>query len=320
LVIDPDMKKIRLRLLLVVLSVLSVSLVPCQAADNKPVNIVTTIKPVQALVQAIAGDQLTSVQLIPNGASPHFYALKPSDRKLLARADVLFRIDETLESFLNAALEGQSTLQVINLTGVEGVQLHAFEKHEDEKDGHHDDHQHHHHGNEYDVHIWLDADNGIAMVQKIVAVLQSLDQANADVYAENANALIAAIQEADQAIKQKLEVIKQVPYLVHHDAWGYFEKRYQLNRVDAVNNISGQQPGAASVQRLLALIKEKNIKCLFIEPSFEASMVKLLKEETGIKTGMLDPLGVDIPMNGQTYPALLQAASDDLFACLKNAH
>lgn len=313
------MKKLRLRLLLLVLSVLSVSLVPCQAADNEPVNIVTTIKPVQALVQAIAGDQLTSVQLIPNGASPHFYALKPSDRKLLARADVLFRIDETLESFLNAALEGQSKLQVINLTGVEGVQLHAFEKHEEEKAGHHDEH-HHHHGHEYDVHIWLDADNGIAMVQKILAVLQSLDQTNADVYAENASALIAAIKETDQAIKQELEVIKQVPYLVHHDAWGYFEKRYQLNRIDAVNDISGQQPGAASVQRLLALIKKENIKCLFIEPSFEASMVKLLKEETGIKTGMLDPLGIDIPMNKQTYPALLQAASDDLLACLKNTH
>jgi zinc transport system substrate-binding protein len=312
------MKKICFRVLSVwVLVVLPLFLVACQEPASKPVNIVTTIKPVQALVQAIVGDQLTSVQLIPNGASPHFYALKPSDRSLLAKADVVFRIDASMESFLNPVLEGQTDTQVVNLADATGIRLQALETHADT----HDEHHHHNHaGHAYDMHIWLDADNGIAMVQRILAVLQSLDQDKADSYAANAMALIAAIKNTDQMIKQQLATVTQVPYLVQHDAWRYFEQRYQLNKVAAVKGISGQQPGAASVQRLLRLIEEQSIACLFTEPAFEAGMVKLLKEETSIKTGILDPLGVDLPMNQQTYPAILQAAGGSLLACLKNAH
>lgn len=94
--------------------------------DSKPLQIVTTIKPLQSLVLAILGDQLenqaSSFQLIPDYASPHSASFKPSDIRKVSQADIIFRIDEHMEVMLNPLLEKHQK-KLISLAETEGIAL-----------------------------------------------------------------------------------------------------------------------------------------------------------------------------------------------------
>jgi len=276
-----------------------------QTAIDKPI-LVASIKPLHAIVAAIAGDQFDTRTLIPIGSSPHFYTLKPSDRQALSKASIVFRIHPELEQHLNKTLNTlPKHVQQLTLANAEGVQLRQLA---------HDDDHHHAHGT--DTHIWLDPNNAIAIAQAIRDRLQAIDAGNAKNYADNTNALIDAIQQTDKQIKAQLQPLQKRPYLVQHDAWQYFERHYQLNKVASIKGLSGQSIGAASLRRLFSLIKAQDIQCLFIDPDFKPSTAKLLQQETGIKTATLDPLGSRLKIDFNTYPQLLQQAADSIENCL----
>lgn len=278
-----------------------------QIPTDKPI-LVASIKPLYAMVAAIAGDQFETRLLIPVGSSAHFYTIKPSDRQALAKASVVFRIHPALEQHLNKTLGTlPKQVQQLTLATVEGVALHQL------GDGHHHDH---HDAHNIDTHIWLSPSNAIAMAKAIRDHLQVVDSEHAAIYAKNADTLIRAIQQTDEQIKAQLKPLRERPYLVQHDAWQYFERHYQLNKVASINGLSGQSIGAASLRRLFSLIKAQDIQCLFIDPGFKPSIAILLQQETGIRTASLDPLGSNLDITIDTYPKLLKQAADSIENCL----
>ncbi len=93
---------------------------------SKPLQIVTTIKPVQSIVLAILGDQLegqaSSFQLIPDYSSPHSASFKPSDIRQVSQSDIIFRIDEHMEVMLNPLFEKHQN-KLVSLAEIEGIAL-----------------------------------------------------------------------------------------------------------------------------------------------------------------------------------------------------
>ncbi|MDJ0930508.1 zinc ABC transporter substrate-binding protein [Breoghania sp.] len=124
--------------------------------------VVTSIEPIDALVAGVMGDLGTAQLLVQGGASPHTYALKPSDARALNDADVVFRVGENLETFLNHPLETLSEkATVVDLGEVDGVKTLNFREgvlwekhhHEDAEHEHEDEHAHadEAHEHEYEV-------------------------------------------------------------------------------------------------------------------------------------------------------------------------
>ncbi|MGV6808732.1 MAG: zinc ABC transporter substrate-binding protein [bacterium] len=290
------------------------------SAEKSAPLLLSTIKPVHLLVSAIAGEQFTLQQLIPDGSSPHHYALRPSDRRAVAEAQVIFRIHPELETFLNPLLAQRTDAQVITLAQASGVVLLPLEASEDTaKDAtshqahhtqnsqpvaqahettkaapdsdHHHDHATHH---QYDLHIWLNPPQTIAISRAITQTLQHIDPENTALYAQRLENLIIAIQQADKDIQAQLANIRQQAYLVQHDAWHGFEHHYQLNKVAAIEGLSGQQAGAASLKQFIQQIKTSNIRCLFNETPVISGQLRTLQHATGIKIAQLDPLGVEL--------------------------
>ena len=66
------------------------------AAQTK---VVVTIKPLHALVASVMSGVGTPDLLVKGAASPHTYAMKPSDAKALNAADLFFRMSESVEPF-----------------------------------------------------------------------------------------------------------------------------------------------------------------------------------------------------------------------------
>ena len=302
-----------LRILTILLLLCLPVLQSCQVEPPAKPVIVSTIKPIHALVYAIAGGENSPLeirQLLPDGASPHHYALKPSDMRTLETARVVFRIGSGLETFLDKPLATAiPTRAVITLADTTGIQsLGSRHQHGDNHAGHA--------AGSADLHLWLNPVNAIAMSREIARALSDVDSAHQAEYLANAQQLIAQIEATDVRIRQQLAPLSQQPYLSFHDAWQHFDTHYGLNFAGAVTLDVSRLPGARHVQDIRKIIEEKRAVCLFQEPQFSPAMVKTLVEGSNIRLGELDPLGMQLPLNKDTYPTLLQAAADSFQQCL----
>lgn len=262
------------------------------------------------LVTAIAGKHLQSRQLIPDGASPHHYSLKPSDIKLLHNAQIIFRVDEELESFLNKSLQqvSKSTL-AISLADIEGVHLLPISHQKTHKQ------KEHSHDSNHDLHIWLDPNNAIAISKAIAAKLSKIDPTHSDDYNNNLEQLILKIHTTDKKLKEKLKLVAETPFIVFHNAWGYFENHYGLKNVSVINQAPTRQLGAAKIKAIREEIKAKKIVCLFSEPQFQAEVIQTLIKNSHVKVVELDVLGSHIDINSNSYIELLNTLSSGFLSC-----
>ena len=204
------------------------------------------------------------------------------------------------------------------------AQAQQFEKHghdEDEHEEHaqdeeHDDHDGHDDHN-HDPHAWLDPENARIWLDVIAADLAALDPENADVYATN-----AAMGKADLAllindINTKLEGFRGTNFIVFHDSYQYFENRFNISAAGAISLGDASDPSPARIAEIRDKVVELGVTCAFTEPQFNAGLVQTVFQGTGAVTGVLDPLGSDLPLGADLYPQLLRNLAGNLVACLK---
>ncbi|WP_321344013.1 zinc ABC transporter substrate-binding protein [Breoghania sp.] len=305
-------------------------------------DVVVSIQPVHSLVAGVMGDLGTPTLLVRGGASPHSYALKPSDARALDKADIIFRIGESLEAFLNHPLEtlGEKAV-VVDLGEGEGVHTLAFregalweahehgdeahddhghEAHEHEDHAKHDEahagheHAHDHHG--ADPHVWLDPANARVMVDAIAATLIASDPAHKATYETNAAKLNGRLAALEEKIDAELLPVRGRPFIVFHDGYHYFEHRFEVEAVGAVAVNPEQQPGAARISEIRDRIVQTAAVCVFTEPQFRPRLVNTLLEGTSARAGVLDPLGADIEPGPEAYETMMQALADGIRNCL----
>lgn len=281
--------------------------------------VVVSIVPIHSLVAGVM-DGVAEPELIVSGNnSPHGYMLKPSQARSLQRADVIVWVDESVEGFLVRPLanfDGSKT--VIELMDEQG--MHLLESREGgvwqagQDEGNHDDH--HDHG-KTDGHLWLDPQNAKTIVKIIVARLSKLDSQNAMTYQANGERLQQALTELDQQLKQKLAVVSQTPYLVFHDAYQYFERRYGLMPIGAIMIGAENKPGARRLTQIRQRAQAAKAHCVFSEPQFPSKLIQVVTEDTGLKSATLDPMGMGLAPGKTLYFELMQNIGQDLVECLE---
>ena len=250
-----------------ILSILS--LLTIFAPANADVKVVTSIKPIHSLASYLM-DGVGKPDLIVDGyASPHGFALKPSHAKMLQNADLIFCVGEDLESFLEKPLksiakkaEKIELMEIKGLNKLEFRERNIFEGHDDHghdehkedehkehghKEDKHDDHQGHAHG-EHDPHIWLDPMNAKVILSEMAEHLIENDQKNEAKYKEN---LKKAHKDLDKLTKKvKSELNKNFKSIVFHDAYQYFEKRFDINILGAFTVNPDVMPGAEQLAEI----------------------------------------------------------------------
>tara|TARA_B110000238_G_scaffold46497_1_gene50386 strand:- start:1076 stop:2020 length:945 start_codon:yes stop_codon:yes gene_type:complete len=301
----------KLKFAAIVFSILTFS-----SSIQAKINVVASIKPIHSLVASVM-DGVGEPSLIVDGsASPHTFQLKPSHAKLLQNADIIFWIDKDLENFLVKPLSSiAKKSKKISLMEINSIKKLKFreknifvEKHDDHK-GHkeHDDHKGHkeHAHGEFDIHIWLDPENAKTMSMEIAKELSKIDPKNKLIYESNAKKVSFKINKMMKEIKK--EINKDAAFVVFHDAYQYFEKRFNIDAVGALTVNPEVLPGAKQLTEIRKEIKHEKVKCLFSEPQFNPSIAKAIAKDTGVKIAVLDPLG-----------AKLNASKDLYFQLIKN--
>ena len=283
----------------------------CIAADF---SVVASIKPVHALVAGVMQGVVEPTLLIRGGASPHDFSLRPAEARAIYKADLVFWVGDHLEFFLTKILHSAKARSVA-LAQVPDVELLGLRE-GGLWDDHDPQHKHQQHESDYDPHIWLDPHNAIAMVRAIRSALAELDPAHQGLYQTNAAVLITRLQVLDAALAERLAPIKDKPYIVFHDGYQYFERRYGLAAVGSVTLDPEKKTGARRIAEIRRRVNENHIVCVFSEPQFEPALVRVLIENTSVRTGVLDPVGGTLPAGPDAYFQLLNNLADNLQACL----
>ncbi len=303
-----------LRLLLVYL------LAAAAGATETGPRVVASIKPLHSLVAGIMQGVGEPVLLLQGNVSPHDYSLRPSDVRALNSAQVVFWIGPELESFLVKPLGNAPRVRSAPLLQASGLQQlplragGAWEPHTHE--GAERDNQDEHEQGAVDTHIWLNPHNAMALVRQIAAVLSDVDPTHQVVYEKNTAAMLKRLAALDITLAGKLGSARYQPYIVFHDAYQYFEKHYGLAAAGLITLSPEQQPGARRVQDIRRQIVANQIVCVFSEPQFEPALVKMLLQDTPAKSGVLDPLGADLPAGPEAYFQLMTGLADSLHGCL----
>ena len=320
------MKKIFKSTIFTLTAALFLVLTPLKAE----ISVVTSIKPIHSLTSYIM-EGVGEPELIIDGvASPHNFQIKPSHAKMLQNADLVIWIGEDLESFLPTALKSipkdAVVFELLDQSGLKKLKFrekNIFEGHDDhghdehaKKEDDHDDHGHDDHGHghgSFDPHIWLDPANAKVIVKKITNQLSKIDKDNASTYKANSKKVI---KDLDGLIKEvKNEINKDASFVVFHDAYQYFEKRFGLSVIGALTVNPDVMPGAEQLSEIREVIEHEKAKCIFSEPQFNPNIINSIASDTGVKTGVLDPLGANIDKGKSMYFDLIKDMSNSLKDC-----
>ncbi len=316
-----------------ILSILSLFIIFSPAKAD--IKVVASIKPIHSLASYLM-DGVGKPDLIVDGyASPHGFAMKPSHAKMLQNADLIFWVGEDLESFLEKPLKSiakkAEKIELMEIKGLkklefrernifEGHDDHGHDEHkkEDEhkehghKEDKHDDHHEHAHG-EHDPHIWLDPMNAKVILKEMAEHLIENDQENASTYKAN---LKKALKDLDKLTKKvKSELNKDFKSIVFHDAYQYFEKRFDVNVLGAFTVNTDVLPGAEQLSEIREIIEHDKVSCVFSEPQFNPDIINAVAKDMNIKTGVLDPLGATLTPGKTLYFDLISNMSKSFKSC-----
>ena len=290
------------------------------------------IAPVHSLVSKVMNGVGKPDLIIPAGASPHAYQLKPSNAKSIEDADIVFWVGEDLTPWLEKGLSSLAQdASITPLLGVDGIELLSFregalfEAHDhddhDDHDDHgkkkhddHDDHDEHAHG-DHDPHAWLSPQIAKVWLNVIAAKLSEADPDNAAKYFSNAKLARDNMDSLVSEVNSILDPIRDKKFVVFHDAYQYFEKSFNISASGAISLGDASDPSPARLAEIRKRVVDEAVECVLAEPQYNEGLVKAVVEGTKANTTVIDPLGVSLETGPNLYENLIRNLATNLAKC-----
>ncbi|MCX8597620.1 MULTISPECIES: zinc ABC transporter substrate-binding protein ZnuA [unclassified Gilliamella] len=281
--------------------------------NNVNATVISSVRPIGFITEAIASGVTNTDILLPDGASPHTYSLKPSDLAKIKNADLIIWVGEDMEVFMPTVLKNVDEQKQIELMDVSEIKSLLRTNHHDDEIPHNDND--HHHG-EYDEHIWLSPKIAKIIAKSIHDKLIELYPNKVQLLDANLNEFITNLSETEQNIAKKLISVQNRGYFVFHDAYGYFESQFGLKNLGSFTINPAVQPGVQTVYAIQKKLAEHQAVCVFREPQFSPAVIKKLVNGTNVKIGELNPLGTGIIVEKGAYSHFLLTLTQELLDCL----
>ena len=291
-----------------------------QTRADEPPKVLVSIKPLALIAAAITDTVTTPDQLLEPGTSPHDYALRPSDVRKLATADIVFWVGEDLETFLRNPLDHHvDKKRSIALMESPNVQVENFlsaDKEDVEQALKRLAASHGHEHGLHDPHIWLGPDNAMAIARTMMQSLSEIDQKNASTYQSNYLRFVDRLKATDAANQEMLKDLHNQGFFVFHDAWGYFTRHYGLHVIDVFTISPELSPGARHMVELRQELVDAGHTCVFREPQFRPAYLDTMINNLNVKVGVIDPLATDYDLTPDAYTLFLENKAITIRDCL----
>jgi len=274
----------------------------------KKIRVVTSVFPLLEFAGGVSGERGEVSLLLPPGAEIHTWQPRPSDIIRLSSADLFIYIGADLEPWLHDLLKSVRNPSLRVLEASRGITL------IDEEGIVHNAHEHEH--GAHDPHIWLDFKNDQRIVDKIAAVLSELDPEGSSVFKRNASIYKEKLQKLDQEFKDGLkDCVHRTIILGGHAAFGYLARSYNLRQISLYGLSPDSRPTPKKLIKVVELAKKHRIKVIFFEIRVRDELAKVLAEEVGARTLVLNPgsnLTKEQLKSGKTFFDIMEANLENL--------
>jgi ABC-type Zn uptake system ZnuABC Zn-binding protein ZnuA len=279
------------------------------------VRVVTTINVLADWARNIGGDRVQVASILTGLESEHTYEAKPAALKLIADADILFRVGLGLEDWLDPVIENAGNRRLTIVDAAKGVPV---IQDGDSSDANSTPPQSarvspHSPGN---PHVWLDPEAAKTGIANLVAELIRLDPKGESLYRARQQTYSLRLDSLMLGINDQFSTLPDRRVVMFHSAWPYFARRFGLRIVASIEPVPGQEPSAQQIARLVDLIRREHIKVVCSEPQLPSDIPNLLARETGVRVAILSPLTGGVP-GTDDYISLIRYNSAQVIQALR---
>lgn len=250
---------------------------PGYARDR--IQVVTTTTDLRSLTEAVGGEHVVTVSLVPPNMDAEDYQPKPQDVLRLKHARLLVRVgldydlwlDRLLAQTGRAEIRRDGPAYVDASFGIAVLELRGMSV--GPSDGHA-----HGSGN---PHYWLDPKNAEIITGTILEALARIDPANAAAYETNRQVFLARLNAKLAEWETKLAPLQGMPIVAYHNSWPYFARRFRLDFVGFIETKPGVPPSPSHLAGIVKTMRERNVRIVVREPQEPERDVAFVASKTG---------------------------------------
>lgn len=294
-------------------SLLLASVLASSASVSQAASVLVSIKPISLIAAELLQGVTTVDTLLPDGASPHDFSLRPSDRRKVDEADLVIWIGHETEPYLDKVIESADVQHFAWLGQDESHDAHQSEHVDEHEKQTHTEHDHD------DIHPWLSPESAGHFAQRLSERLQATFPNNVSAIQTNTQQFINSLQTFDNNSKTRLAPLKQKGFFVFHDAYAGFVDHFELNQVGYFTIDPSRKPGAKHLARLRQQLESSDAQCVFIEPQYSPALIEAITRNLTINRAKLDPLASGIPNGRGGYIKYMSGLVDEFTQCLEGS-
>ncbi|MGY1857704.1 metal ABC transporter substrate-binding protein [Modestobacter sp. SYSU DS0290] len=274
------------------------------------VTVVAAFYPLAWLSEQVVGDLGTVTALTPDGAEPHEYELTPRDVAATAEADAVVYLP-ALQPAVDAAVHRQAGDRAFDAGAAADLSL-TYEPHDhghDEEADPEDEHTDDEHGEGVtDPHFWHDPMRMADVGDALADFLGTVDEANAERYAVNAEDLRAELEALDGEFRAGLADCATRDLVTSHSAFGYLADAYDLRQFGISGLAPDAEPSTGALTEATEFVRAHDVHTIYVETLVSPAVAETVARETGAQTRQLDPIeGLTDQSQGEDYLALMRA-------------
>jgi len=303
-----------LRLALIAASLACAAPGLAQGRAEERIQVVATTTDLRSLTEAVGGERVAVVSLVPPNMDAEDYQPKPQDVLRLKSARMLVRVglDYDLWADRLLAQAGKPEISRGGAGYVDASFAIAVLELRGMSVGPGDGHAH----GSGNPHYWLDPRNAEIITGTILEALARIDPANAAGYEANRSAFLARLQAKLIEWEARLAPIRAMPIVAYHNSWPYFARRFRLDFVAFIEVRPGVPPSSAHLAGIVRTMKARGVRIVVREPhepqrdvAFVAGKVGASVVTLAASVGALPPAGDYISLFDANVAALTTAAS-----------
>lgn len=291
--------------------------------NGDKLKVTASFYPMQFLTERIGGEHVAVTSLTKPGVEPHDLELTPRQIGSISESDYVLYL-KGIQPAVDDAIKQSGVKNTVDAATLTTLENHGSEVsghdhgHEGEEEHGHEEESHeehsegdgHNHGEEggADPHIWLDPVKYAEVAKGVGKSLEKADPDHAADYKKNTDALVAELGELNTAYETGLKSTSTKTFITTHSAFGYLAERYGLTQQGIAGIDPEAEPSPARIQEIHTIAEKEKATTVFFETLASDRTAKTLAKDTGLKTGVLDPLeGITDKSQGADYIEVMES-------------
>jgi len=266
------------------------------AAAPGPLRVLTTTTLLASLAGDVARGRAVVTSLMPVGASPETYEPVPQDIVHAHAAGLIVENGAGLEAWLAPMLRSAaSRAPIVNCS--DGLTI-----------------------IDANPHLWLDPQFARHYVVAMRDGMIAADPAGAAIYRANAAALDVRLAGLSARIRAQIATIPLANrnMIVFHNAWFYYNRRFGLRTLGAIEDVPGSEPSAKHIVQLIDAARAAHVRAIFAEPEYSPKLVNSVARSAGIpNVAVLYDDSVGTSPQTRDYVSMLETDTATIVSALK---